>query len=225
MTRIYLDIETIPTQRPDEVARIGAGVLAHNATLKKPHSPEEVARLADEAHRKTSLGGAFGEIFCIAYAVDDAEPQCLRRGVWNMAETEADLLRSFAALLSASVADSRALPVVVGHNIVDFDRHFLRQRAVIHGVRLPHWLVEPIKPWEAQGCDTMLMWSGRPHSYIGLDDLCRALNLPGKDDGIDGSKVWDMVLAGRGEEVAAYCRGDVDRVRACFKRMMGGRNE
>jgi 3'-5' exonuclease len=42
-----------------------------------------------------------------------------------------------------------------------------------------------------------------------LNDLCRALNLPGKPDGIDGSQVEQLFAEGRIAEVADYCECDV----------------
>jgi predicted PolB exonuclease-like 3'-5' exonuclease len=42
-----------------------------------------------------------------------------------------------------------------------------------------------------------------------LNDLCRALNLPGKPDGIDGSQVEQLFAEGRITEVADYCECDV----------------
>jgi predicted PolB exonuclease-like 3'-5' exonuclease len=42
-----------------------------------------------------------------------------------------------------------------------------------------------------------------------LNDLCRILSLPGKPEGIDGSKVGDMVKQGKIAEVSAYCESDL----------------
>ena len=56
-----------------------------------------------------------------------------------------------------------------------------------------------------------------------MDRLCRALGLPQKGDeigeDIDGSKVWDFVQAGRLDDVATYCCGDVERVREVYNRL------
>ncbi len=47
--------------------------------------------------------------------------------------------------------------------------------------------------------------------------ICKALGIDGKGD-IDGSKVWDYVQAGRIAEVAEYCKGDISRTLAMYKR-------
>ena len=46
-------------------------------------------------------------------------------------------------------------------------------------------------------------------SKMKLNDLCRALNLPGKPDGIDGSQVEQLFGEGRIGKVADYCECDV----------------
>ena len=42
-----------------------------------------------------------------------------------------------------------------------------------------------------------------------LDEISKILGLTGKPEGIDGSRVEEMVLAGQIEEVARYCESDV----------------
>lgn len=212
MPRLWIDIETIPTQRTEEIERIKAEVEEHNAQLARPHPAAKVAELVDEAWRKTALDGAFGEVVCIGFALDGAPPSVFAR---LPAASERQLLEDFAAMLGAL---SRPYQVS-GHNVVGFDRPFLRQRALVHGLRLPAWFIRPVKPWDAVGADTMLAWTGgQVGKGIALDRLCRALGLPGKD-GLDGSMVWDAIRDGKLDDVARYCAGDVERARACGGRM------
>ena len=56
-------------------------------------------------------------------------------------------------------------------------------------------------------CD--VLGSYVPGGKVKLDEVTKILGLPGKPDGIDGSRVEEMVLAGRIEEVARYCETDV----------------
>ncbi len=42
-----------------------------------------------------------------------------------------------------------------------------------------------------------------------LDDLFKVLGLPGTPEGIDGSKVWEAVKAGRIADVSRYCESDI----------------
>ena len=218
MRRVFFDVETIPSMDPAEVIRIHEAEREKNAALVKPHAAERVNASADEAWRKTALDPASGHVFCV---VVDTGHDVLTFGGRNEAQgvfhvaNEATMLRDFAAWARAQTPRN-----FIGHNSVGFDRPFLRARALVHGVRLPSWLVRPLKPWDAVSMDTMLMWTGgQPGKTISLDRLCRALGLEGKGDGPDGSQVWDMVKAGRADDVVAYCAADVKRTRACYERM------
>ena len=65
--------------------------------------------------------------------------------------------------------------------------------------------------------DTMTAWAGA-RGTISLDNLCAALGIPGKGDGFDGSQVAQAWADGRHDEIAQYCRDDVQRVRAVWQK-------
>jgi predicted PolB exonuclease-like 3'-5' exonuclease len=44
---------------------------------------------------------------------------------------------------------------------------------------------------------------------VKLDEVSKILGLTGKPEGVDGSRVEEMILAGQIEEVARYCESDV----------------
>jgi 3'-5' exonuclease len=44
---------------------------------------------------------------------------------------------------------------------------------------------------------------------VKLDEISKILGLTGKPEGLDGSRVEEMILAGQIEEVARYCESDV----------------
>jgi predicted PolB exonuclease-like 3'-5' exonuclease len=56
-------------------------------------------------------------------------------------------------------------------------------------------------------CD--VLGSYVPGGKVKLDEVSKILGLTGKPDGVDGSRVEEMVLAGQIEEVARYCESDV----------------
>jgi predicted PolB exonuclease-like 3'-5' exonuclease len=62
---------------------------------------------------------------------------------------------------------------------------------------------------ETHGLASDVLSSFDSRSKMKLNDLCRALNLPGKPDGIDGSQVEQLCAEGRMGEVADYCECDV----------------
>ena len=56
-------------------------------------------------------------------------------------------------------------------------------------------------------CD--VLGSYVPGGKVKLDEVAKILGLTGKPEGIDGSKVEEMVAAGQIDEVARYCESDV----------------
>jgi predicted PolB exonuclease-like 3'-5' exonuclease len=105
----------------------------------------------------------------------------------------------------------------VGHNIVNFDMKIIRHRSLVLGIRLPDFPFFT-KPWDLNPYDTMQQWD--PKNSIKLDRLARAFGIPGKE-GMDGSMVYGAWKEGRIEEIAAYCRADVEMTRAVYKKMTG----
>jgi Predicted 3'-5' exonuclease related to the exonuclease domain of PolB len=56
-------------------------------------------------------------------------------------------------------------------------------------------------------CDALASYV--PTAMVKLDEISKILGLTGKPEGVDGSRVEEMVLAGQLEEVARYCESDV----------------
>lgn len=217
--RLYLDIETIPTQSADIRAKI-ADTITPPGTYKKPESiaaweKDNKPALVKEAIAKTALDGAFGHICCIGWAIDDLPAQAE-----TAAHTgEARLLAMFLASINALVEQRRGLlPTIIGHNVVNFDIRFIWQRAICLGVRMPGWFPRDPKPWGHDTFDTMTAFAGQ-RGTVGLDKLCIALGLEGKGD-IDGSMVGDLWAAGEHQKIKDYCIADVERARAVHRKML-----
>lgn len=214
--RLYLDIETIPTQSPDVRAMIAESVTPP-ARMSKPETiaaweKNERSAAVEEAIAKTALDGTYGHVCCIGVAVDDSDPTAY------MIEDVSDEARTINHVLNGIKAEARDLPVIIGHNVVNFDIRFLWQRAIILGVPMPHWFPRDPKPWGHDVFDTMTAFAGQ-RGTIGMDRLCRALNVEGKGD-IDGSMVGQLWEAGEYDAIAKYCMADVERTRAIHRRMM-----
>lgn len=249
MTYLYIDIETIPAQRPDVLEEIRASkqaeltaalaAIAPPSNYKKAETieewwaneaPKKKADLqaafesdVDDTYRKTSFDGAFGQVCVIGYAIDDGEPQYLRTDDLTVAG-EVALLESFACVLTDLIPKADWFTTtVIGHNVVAFDLRFLVQRHIVNGVR-PHFIIAhaaQAKPWEQDKVyDTLAQWAGNGAKAGGsLDKLCKALSIPSPKGAIDGSKVWDFVKAGEIVQVAEYCAKDVAATRAVHRRM------
>lgn len=222
---IYLDLETVPSQDPEIRAEIEASIQPPGNYSK----PETIAKweaeckpgLVEESWKKTGMDGACGQIVCAAIAADEEEPSVFFNVEWETYEAQI-LYDLFAAIIGRYNSSRDTRPVFVGHNLVNFDLRFLYQRAVVHGVKPPSIIPFDAKPWDDKVYDTMVKWAGVGKT-VSLEKLCRTFKLPHKGSEIgedmDGSKVWDFVKAGRIEDVATYCKGDVERVRSLYKRM------
>jgi hypothetical protein len=213
---LFLDIESTPTTRQDVRDYIAATVMPP-AQMKKAETiaaweANDKAAAVEEAVAKTGLDGAFGQVFCIGWAINDLAP-CTAYGL-----DEATVLRDFARQVPNT---DRFTTTVIGHNVSAFDLRFLTQRYIVNGIKPPMVIARAAqaKPWESEKVfDTMVQWSG-VKDRIALDKLCMALSIPSPKGELDGSKVWEYVQAGKLTEVAAYCERDVEATRAVWRRM------
>lgn len=248
MTSLYIDIETIPAQRPDVLAEITASKQAELtralASITPPGNYKKAETIAEwmaneapkiaaslqanfnadveDAYRKTGLDGSFGQVCVIGYALDDGNTHALIVPGLESKDERA-LLEHFGNVLTDVIAPNESFNTcVIGHNVAAFDLRFLAQRSIVNGIR-PHMVIAraaQAKPWEQDKVfDTMVQWGGlKPGGS--LDKLCKALSIPTPKGGdITGATVWDAVKAGRIAEVAEYCKRDVEATRAVHRRM------
>ena len=237
-TKLYYDSETIPDQRPGAFDRY-LDQVKPPANYKKQESIdkwmlENAEAEAEKDYLKTGLTGLHGEICSIAFAIEDREVIAVTRGLDGI-ETEADVLNTFWEELimqtreEASSTDAAQWAKLewIGHNVIDFDLRFLKQRSIVNGIK-PGFLV----PADARHggdwvFDTMKEWCGTYGSnrYVKQDDLCDVLGITKPewiDDDIltiDGSKVWDLYKGGEFGLIREYNRLDVWRVREMYRRM------
>lgn len=217
---IYLDIETIPSQSPAVHARIvetitPPGNISKAETIAAWEAEKKPALVA-EAIAKTSFDGSVGHVCCIGWAIDDENVQITYA---DSVGKEASTLASFVDRVERAVVGRRAFtPTIIGHNVINFDIRFLWQRAIVLGVRMPHWFPRDPKPWGNDVFDTMTAFAGQ-RGTIGMDRLCQALGMSGKGE-IDGSMVAGLWASGQFETIAEYCEADIERTREIYRRMM-----
>lgn len=222
MRTIFLDIETAPSQRADIRDEL-ASTIKPPGTLKKAESiaaweRDEKPAAIEDAYLKTGLDGTWGRIVCIGWAFDDGETDSVCIEDLSEAEEKRTLEEFFTIVHQAHSGSSGQRPVIVGHNHAQFDLPFLWKRSVVNNVKPPFWWPKSPKPWSDAIFDTMTQWAG-DRDRISLDRLCRVLGIAGKGDGPTGADVWPMVQAGRFDDIAEYCREDVERTRAIYKRL------
>ncbi|MFA7253603.1 MAG: ribonuclease H-like domain-containing protein [Patescibacteria group bacterium] len=202
MKKMFLDIETIPAdgEKLELIKRFfEEAKKKSNSLVKKTESDFETF------FRNTSFQGEFGRILCIAYAINDDETECL-------SGDEKEILRKFWGL-------AKDVNTFIGHNIMEFDLRFIYKRSVIHNIQpsrvlnFARYRSEPI-------FDTMKEWEKWASQGCSLHKLSLALGITSpKEEGIDGSKVYDYFLAGKTDEICEYCKRDVDATRKVYKRM------
>lgn len=219
MAILTFDIETRPCDDPALIEEIISSIKPPR-TIKKPESieswwEEEGEQAKQEAIARTALDGTYGHVCCIGYAFDDM-PAAAYCG------EEAVVIRQFFSdVTDAALVDHYPRPVlthtVVGHNVSSFDMRFLWQRAVVLGIPRPKNIPWNSKPWELQ--DTMLIWNPDRDKRISLDKLCKVLGVESPKGELDGSKIAQAWADGKYEEIAKYCKADVEATRECWRKM------
>lgn len=192
MKTIFLDIETVPTDRS----------LEENGLLEPQIQLDEA-----ELIKKLSLSAVTAKIICIGYAIEPpvgGEVQALRG-------EETEIINAFWKL----AADCN---LFVGHNILDFDLRFIYQRSIIHQIK-PSRDLPFARFRNAPIYDTMQEWSKWGRERASLDTLSKALNIPSPKETLDGSKVYPHYRAGKIAEIVEYCKRDVDSTRQLYRRL------
>lgn len=211
---IFIDIETIPTQRADAVARIAENIKPP-ATMKKAETIAEWEKndkqnAINEAVQKTALDGALGQIACIGYAFDNSSVAALSF------KNEAEILRLFFDDLEGLKSHSGI--TFVGHNLTSFDLRFIYHRAVVNGIKPPACFPINPKSWDASIFDTMTYWAGHGNR-ISLDNLCFALGIDGKSTDYTWENVYPSWQSGDFESIKAYCCKDVEMTRKVYNKL------
>ena len=211
-THLHIDIETLPALHwtPEERLR-----YAYSKVPKTYSKPASIAKWlgenAEEQWRRTALDPAHGQIWYIGCAVDDSEPII-------------EYKMTGLAMLEEHIRHIRE-PVWVGKSIRAFDLPWLAQHALLEGYSeiAAHLVGLLAYPYDKRVQDVSELWPTGPGRKFApsLDPMAAWLGLPGKLDGMHGSKVYDAYLEDRGDEVAAYCAQDIRSTRMCWRVLRG----
>ena len=200
--KLFFDIETLPAAG-DKMDLIKS--FWEDSRKKSGTKETKGMNDFDTFFRNTSFQGEFGRICCIGYATDNNEAGCL-------SGDEKEILQKFWGI--ANDAD-----LFIGHNIMEFDFRFIYKRSIILGVRpsrnlnFARYRSDPI-------FDTMKEWEKWGAQGTSLHKLSIALGIASpKEEGIDGSKVYDHFLAGKIDDICKYCMRDVEATRKVYKRI------
>ena len=198
--KLFLDIETIPAQ--EEKHQILRQIHA-----RKVNDNRKVPQKFEEYLLSTSLDGAFGQIICIGYAIDDKPAEVIQ-------DDEKEMLTKFWDI-------AQDAHLFIGFNVMDFDLRFIYQRSIINKVKttknlsFARYRSDPIFDimWEWR------KWARDPS--VSLDTLAKALDLESsKDQGIQGKDIWKVYQNGRINDICDYCKRDIELTRKIYKRMI-----
>lgn len=157
---------------------------------------------------KGALGALTGRVVCISTLVDDGTTA---KETTFAGEREDLIISDFWAAV-------RPDDVVVGHNVLDFDLRFLKQRSWILWIR-PSRTLDTRKYYTGDVIDTLQLWTNWSGNKTGatLDALGVALGCGGKtSNGADVARWWaerDI------ESIKEYCRDDVRLAYRVFCRL------
>lgn len=231
---LYLDTETLPDPNYGEIVRPTKEELKCPGNYKKaetikawyddPARDEELEEIYQKRvneFRKTALDPFAGQIFCIAWALEEEgvfEEDV--RVIWD--KDERALLLAFEVMLKSydkKLVDKMSVVRLVGFNIRNFDNTYLRLKSIKH--KLP-WLssIFPTRRQADRIEDIMEMALVTTRltadKYVSQDKVAKFFGLEGKGE-IDGSNVYDYFKAEKYQEIADYCKKDVETVKKLYK--------
>ncbi len=236
--RFYFDMETIPDQRSNALQRI-LETIKPPGNIKKQESIDKwlidkAPAAAQEKLDKTCLDGLYGEICSVSWAVEDGDIGGVTRGLDGI-DSEHDLLTTFWGAMFEDInkeldkdgaVGAAKSPFVklqwIGHNVIDFDLRFLKQRSIVRGIKPTYLVPADARHGSDYAFDTMKDWAGF-RGYVKQDELVEALGIvhPGGRDvaAIDGSMIAGLYASGQFQLIADYNALDVYKVRELYRRM------
>jgi hypothetical protein len=209
---LFVDIETVCAGDP-----IDPLTLIPPAQMKKPDTiakwyEEEAPALAKELYRKRALDSMQGEIWCVGYASAGWDDWVIHNG------NELDTLTAFDHTLKVMIGKYKQMPTWVGWNIKSFDLAWLWRKAIKYDLKTLKLAINRDR-YKGNSIDLMEVWAADFREYRKQSDVAKFLGLPDLSNGIDGSKVYDLICDGKYEEVKNYCLGDVLTSKAIYEKI------
>jgi uncharacterized protein YprB with RNaseH-like and TPR domain len=161
----------------------------------------------DPVNAKGALDALTGRIVCAGLLFDDGKTlveQAL------LEEDEPNLLVKIWGSLKPTDA-------IVGHNVLEFDMPFIRQRSWIQNIR-PSRPIDLRKFYTVDVVDTMQLWTNWGFKKgVSLDDLAQALGVGQKTGhGTDVAHWW---AARDFQSIKTYCMEDVRLTHRIYQRL------
>lgn len=217
-----------------DAAKIAAKVeearAQHAARLKdfELSLPMAAKEHEQNAMETAALSAITGRVIAIGFADDSAERINLIDDYDDRPDdyAEVELLKGFWQSYQCDYDNGARL---IGVNIHRFDLPFLYQRSLLLGVEIPPSVLERGRYWSPTFIDLCALWTcGQNGGYVSFDTLCRAFDLPGKQeievDGeiVEGKNYWKFARSENPEHREAakkYLLNDIKQPREVARRM------
>lgn len=217
---IYLDIESLPSGDPiDPLTMPPPGNISKAETVAEWRRTKAVDLAADK-YRARALDSMAGEIFCIAWAIDDGPVDYVSIETGD----EVDRMVEFQDVVKSLGGQYNEPVQFCGFNILNFDMPFLWRKSVKYGLML-HKIIN-LDKYRGNCTDLMVAWGKYYRADKGNEFWCSAksvaefLGIP-NDDPVDGSMVYDLYQQGNVDAIISHCKADVLLEREIYKRLYG----
>lgn len=161
----------------------------------------------DPTDEKGALDAMSGRVVCIGMLIDHGQ---MVSEIVLADEDERRLITHFWGTVAPG-------DVLVGHNVLDFDLRFLRQRSWILGIQ-PSRTLDTRKYYSGDVIDTLQLWTNWGNKKgVTLDALGLALGCGGKTG--NGGNVAQMWAERDIDSIKTYCQEDVRLAYRIFCRL------
>lgn len=206
---LFLDIETLPGTEKPSLEEIEAPKNYKDVSKIQAYKEEK----QEEIYRQQALNSMKGQLLCIGWAFNEDPVQVSLIGLDVMDEPE--LIACFGnAVLSWEGYLNNLF--WCGHNLRSFDLSWIWRKSLQYGETLLAKTI-PRQKWSKQLLDTMDLWAADFKDHVSLSDIAKFLGLEGKQEGMNGSQVYDLWQAGELEKIRDYCKQDVELTRQVYK--------
>lgn len=208
---IYLDIETIPSEKEEFVFD------KNNYTVPKTYASSEEKRTKwldeqmekkfekhDEKFLKQSLDKLKAKVICVSIIYPVSDTESAHDVV--VSDDEESLFKNIDTICSS--IPRRGYRTVVTFNGNNFDLPILALRALKYKCGYLYDVVKMGK-FDQRSLDLMTSFNFSDYrGMVSLDSLCKFFGLNGKYDGMSGADVYPAYLNGERDKIGEYCADD-----------------
>lgn len=210
--KLFLDIETIRSKE-----KPNSKWFDYPSNYKDPIKIAAYQETkASEAHAKSSLDAmAGGRLLGFAAAIDEGQIMSCFQNFDDNGEAEESVIKEFNRLIMEVIGVKEAYSMMyIGFN-VGFDLKWLWQLGLKYKQPFVKIFPQSERDHKVLSIDKLFTFNAYKE-YLSFDKLYKFLYGESLKGAIDGSKVHDYFEQNKIDEIADYCRGDVQAVRRVY---------